>query len=124
MNDSANNNLIQFPRSAIMREHAVPLANDKESVESTQRNILTQMIDFHAGHLLQIFTLDGIDIKSEDFDKHFAVSIECLRASVFNTLGLYHPMLPFINDMVHYVDKMVEEAEDDDDDDYDDEDDE
>ena len=111
MDNSANNNLIQFPRSAIKRENMVPLTKNKESVEATQRDLLTQMIDFHAHHLLQIFALDGIDVESDDFDKYFAISIECLRASVFNTLDLDHPMLPFLKDMIVQVDKMQEEEE-------------
>jgi hypothetical protein len=111
MDNSANNNLIQFPRSAIHRENMVSLSKNKESVEATQRELLTQMIDFHAHHLLQIFALDGIDVESEDFDKYFALAIECLRASVFNTLDLDHPLLPFLKDMVDHVDKMKEEEE-------------
>ena len=111
MDNSANNNLIQFPRSAIKRENMVPLTKNKESVEATQRDLLTQMIDFHAHHLLQIFALDGIDVDSDDFDKYFALSIECLRASDFNTLDLDHPLLPFLKDMIGVVDKMQEEEE-------------
>ena len=111
MDDSANNNLIQFPRSAIHREQMVSLTKNKESVEATQRDLLTQMVDFHAHHLLHIFALDGIDVESDEFDKYFAVSIECLRASVFNTLDLDHPMLPFLKDMIVHVDKMSEEEE-------------
>jgi hypothetical protein len=111
MDNSANNNLIQFPRSAIKRENIVSLTKNKESVEATQRDLLTQMVDFHAHHLLQIFALDGIDVESEDFDKYFALSIECLRATVYNTLDLDHPLLPFLKDMIVHVDKMREEEE-------------
>ncbi len=111
MDNSANNNLIQFPKSAIIREITVPLTKDKESVEATQRDLLTQMVDFHAHHLLQIFALDGIDVESDDFDKYFSLAIECLRASVFNTLDLDHPMLPFLKEMVAQVDKRKEEGE-------------
>ena len=111
MDNSANNNLIQFPGSAIKRYNAVPLSKNKESVEATQRDLLTQMVDFHAHHLLQILALDGIDVESDDFDKYFALSIECLRATIFNTLDLDHPMLPFLKDMIIHVDKMRKEEE-------------
>lgn len=103
MNDSANTNLIQFPKSAVKRENMVALHKNKEAVEATQRELLSQMIDYHAHHLVQVFALDGIDIESEDFDKLFALSIECLRATVYNTLDLHHPLLPVLKDLTEKV---------------------
>tara|TARA_A100001011_G_C14053453_1_gene732895 strand:- start:189 stop:533 length:345 start_codon:yes stop_codon:yes gene_type:complete len=112
LNDSANTNLIQFPKSAIIkRENIVALHKNKESVEATQRELISQMIDYHAHHLVQVFALDGIDIESEDFDKLFALSIECLRATVYNTLDLHHPLLPVLKDMAEKVEMAVDVKE-------------
>jgi hypothetical protein len=51
--------------------------------------------------------MHGVDIDSSDFERHYALSIECMRSAVYKSFKLSHPLQDPMEDMI----RVIEECE-------------
>jgi hypothetical protein len=102
---SANNNLLSFPEERIIRKNIRGL----EEVEKTAKeNHINQIVDYYAEYLVRKFSLHGVDIESNEFDKHFALSIEFLRASIYKSFGLDHTLHDVMSDLINEIEEAID----------------
>ena len=103
---NANTNLVLFPSDRIVR---VKLPEStQEAIQKTQKTHINQIIEEQADSIASRLAMSGVDISSDDFQKAFALSIECLRASVYATVGLHHPMHRPMKEMIEEIDIIIE----------------
>jgi len=105
------NTVLEFPKSRIVRENVDHLSGNKKSIDDTRRNILSQLVDHEANRLIVELSLEGIDIEKDGFDKYFALSMECLRASVFKTFDISHPLQSAMDEMIAAIEAINKSTE-------------
>lgn len=109
------NNLILFPvdrivRGAILGAPDAPEPPDIQAADRVilQKEALCRIVDREANRLLMELNNSGINLHTEGFDKNFSLSIECLRATVYQTLGIPHPLAHAMADLIESIDKIRE----------------
>jgi len=105
------NTVLEFPKSRIVRDNPDLLAGNKKSLDESRRGVLSQLVDWQANKIVVDLSLEGIDIDKEGFDKYFALSMECLRASVFRSYDIDHPLHPAMDDMIRAIEEFAKHKE-------------
>lgn len=94
------NTVIDFPFERVVRDNITALGGNRQKIMDTRMNIINQMVDFHASRLVADLSMEGIDVDASGFDKDFALSIECLRAGIYRTCELDHPLRNAMDEMI------------------------
>ncbi len=79
----------------------------KQQIRKNQKNHINKMIEEQANLLACRLSMNGVDISTEDFQKSFALTIECLRAAIYNTVGLSHPMQRPMQEMIDEIEIII-----------------
>ena len=110
------NNLILFPvdrivRGAILGAPDAPEPPDMHAIDKMmlQKEALCRIVDREANRLLMELNNSGINLHTKGFDKNFSLSIECLRATVYQTLNIPHPLSHAMADLIESIDRIREE---------------
>ena len=106
MNIANNEMIVSFPPDRIVRM-PVP-KNAEEIIKKTQKNHINRLVEDQANLLASRLSMSGVDISSEDFQRQFALSIECLRASIYGTVGLTHPMQKPMAEMIKEIEIVIQ----------------
>lgn len=99
-------NLLPFPKERIMRLR-VPDGLSAEYVERSKINYLNSIVEHFSDQLIRALVAAGIDVVSGDFSKYFAAMIECLRAAVFRSGGIEHPLIGQMTAMIAEIENSV-----------------
>lgn len=95
------NVVVSFPIERIIR---TPIPESvQENVKKTQKDYVNRLVDENATILVARLAMAGIDISTEDFQKSYALAIECLRSTVYMTLGIGHPLQEPIVEMIKAI---------------------
>ena len=103
-----SNNVVMFPKGCVSRKTYVP---DKKTEDNAKESYVNHIIDHYAQMLLKNFSLHGIDVSTKDFDKQFALAIECLRASVYKSYGIQHPLHEPMSELIRAIESWENEPE-------------
>lgn len=105
--NTITNTIIQFPKGRIIRT-PIP-ATLKDNINKTKKNYINKMIEESASNLAKYLSMSGINITSEEFQKNYALSIECLRSTVYKTFDLTHPLQQPMKNMIDSLEDIIAE---------------
>lgn len=95
------NVVISFPPNKVVR---VPVpASMKGMMASVQKNYLNFLVDENATALISKLAMAGVDVSGEEFQKFYALTVECLRSSVYKTMNFNHPLQAPMGDMIQAI---------------------
>jgi len=99
------NVVVSFPPEKIVR---VPVPESmSESVITVQRNYLNFLVDENATILISRLAMAGVDVSSDEFQKFYALTIECLRSSVYKTMNFYHSLQLPMEDIIQVIENTI-----------------
>jgi hypothetical protein len=105
-------NVLEFPRNRIVREHAEITLNDETIVEVKERSrksyadgISDDLIDV----LLEEMENFGIDTDQDSFVKDFSMTVDVLRATIYRTFGVDHHLHLYIDKNVKMINRETGE---------------
>jgi len=90
-----------FPVNRIVRRSLPP----QNYSEQFKKHHLNQLLDDKATILAVQLLLEGIDIDDVEFTKGLALAIEFLRAALYKTHGIDHPLQPIATDIIDHITK-------------------
>lgn len=101
--------LVMFPKDRIVRS-VLPAAN-QQTVETAKKNIINNLVDTYAEKMASNISLHGIDITANNCDKHYALTIECLRSSLYKAVDLQHPLQEPMEAMIDRIESLDDDEE-------------
>jgi hypothetical protein len=87
--EQSNNNVLIFPGP---RVRTILSVDDEAAKELNRRKYIDEVIETYAIDMVNMLAQQGFDIFNEDFDKHFGFTVEALRSTLLNTMGVSHPL--------------------------------
>ena len=103
------NTVILFPADHIIRINPSEISEDDGAamvfadVEVFQKRFINNLIQTYIDSIIYSLIDSNIDISSDDFQKNFAFTMECLRASIYQTMGLRHPLHGAITSLIESI---------------------
>ena len=95
-------NVVEFPKSRIIREHA-GVEYVEKAKEKSKLNFAESVSDDLVDALLEEIESMGIDTNSDQFVKDFSMTVDTLRATVYRTLDVPHHLHDFIDNNVKMI---------------------
>ena len=106
------NTVILFPIERVaVRDNIESLGGNRQKILDTRMNIINQMVDYHASRLVAELSREGVDVDASGFDKDFALAIECLRAGIYKTCELEHPLRKAMDDMIGQIESYDDDPD-------------
>lgn len=101
------NTVILFPIEKVaVRDNIESLGGNRQKILDTRMNIINQMVDYHASRLVTDLSMEGVDVDASGFDRDFALAVECLRAGIYRTCELDHPLRKAMDDMIEKIESL------------------
>lgn len=104
-------NVVKFPANKIVRDITQSSEEIEKSKERGRQKFAEDIMEDFIMTLHDALESYGIDTEGDIFDGDFSITIEMLRAAIYRTLNLKHPLHEFIDKHVQVVDtetKIVE----------------
>ena len=101
-------NIIPFPKIHCGKKNN-PNKLIQDELEENKRAYVDDLLDHYVHQLVNRFSSHGIDVKTKDFILHFAYTVESLRAALYTSMDLYHPLQ---NHITKSLDKIYELMDD------------
>ena len=101
-------NIIPFPKIHSGKRNN-PNKLIKDELQENKRAYIDDLLDHYVHQLVSRFATHGIDVKTKDFILHFAYTVESLRAALYTSMDLYHPLQ---NHITKSLDKIYELMDD------------
>lgn len=93
MDNMNSNNVVQFPLDRIRNTIAEHASKSVKKIEEVAiETYFNQVVDYYAEFMLHDLANRGVSLTHSMFDKFFALTVECLRASIFKTFDINHPL--------------------------------
>ena len=99
-------NILEFPKHRIVREYAGVLENDPtigQAKERSRFNFAESVSDELINVLLNEMENFGMETESDTFLKDFSMTVDAMRATVYRTFGVPHPLHDFIDNNVKMI---------------------
>tara|TARA_R110000772_G_scaffold99174_2_gene198836 strand:- start:3715 stop:4077 length:363 start_codon:yes stop_codon:yes gene_type:complete len=93
--------IIQFPKNKIVRPPSAD--NKKRGIVNFAESILLDFIE----NMIMDLEAQGIDTGTDEFNRDFSFSIECLRSTIYRGLGLETKLQEFMDHNVILHDNNV-----------------
>ena len=90
-----------FPVNRIVRRSLPP----QNYSEQFKKHHLNQLLDDKATILAVQLLLEGIDIDDVEFTKGFSLAMEFLRAALYKTYGIDHPLQLTATEIINHITK-------------------
>ena len=107
-----SNNVVKFPKNN-PRAHVVVIDDNDEERTKFKHDFVDQAVHDVGKKLMYLLSTKGFDITTPDFDDSYTFTMESLRATLLQSMGVPHPFLIFINDFIEGLNKLEEELDDD-----------
>ena len=108
-----SNNVVKFPKNN-PRAHVVVIDDNDEERIKFKHDFVDQAVHDVGKKLMYLLSTKGFDITTPEFDDSYTFTMESLRATLLQSMGVPHPFLIFINDFIEGLHKLEEELDDDD----------
>jgi len=102
---SSANVVVSFPEDRIVRL-AIP-ESTKDFVVNTQKEHVNRILEEQSTFLLTKLMMSGVDVSTEEFQKNFTIVMECLRASVLETIQISHPLQHPMREMIEMIEGIL-----------------
>jgi hypothetical protein len=109
-----SNNIVKFPKNN-PRAHIVMIDEDDEERTKYKHDFVDQAIQDVGKKLMYLLSTKGFDITTPEFNDSYMFTMESLRATLLQSMGINHPFLLFIDDFVGGLERINEEELDEDD---------
>ena len=96
-----SNTVILFPADHIVRINPSKISED--DIKVYKKRVINNLIQTYIDSLIYRLIDSNVDISSDDFQKNFAFTMECLRASIYQTVGLRHPLHGVITSLIESI---------------------
>lgn len=101
------NNVISFPEGNVVRK--IPRPDDLQAfgrqVEQNKKKYLDGICDHYSAQLISKLGMHGFEINNEDFIKNYAYTVEALRSTLYQSIGLYHPLKKHLDKCIGELEK-------------------
>jgi hypothetical protein len=98
-------NVISFPIDRVVRT-PVPLSTKKQIIRSQKQHI-NRIIEENATNMVSRLAMAGVDISTDDFQRNYAFTIECLRSTLYESLGIHHPLQSPMKEIIHTIEDFA-----------------
>ena len=96
----AGNNIVEFPKSKIVRDGALNSETINRLKEKSTQNFADDLVQEVTTSLLTELDNYGLDIESDQFTKDFIFMVSILSAIVYRSLELEHDFHNFLDSYV------------------------
>ena len=101
------NVVISFPEDRVVRTQKPKTTKaNKKLVADQQKLHINRLIEENASLLATRLVMSGINIGTDDFERNYAFTVECLRSALYKSVGLRHPLQDPINDIIRTIESM------------------
>ena len=90
-----------FPVDRIVRR----LSSLRDSAERFKKHRINQILDDNATILAMQLLFNGIDIHDDEFEKGFSLAMEFLRAALYKTHDIEHPLQLTATEIINHITK-------------------
>ena len=108
-----SNNIVKFPKNN-PRAHVVVIDDNEEERIKFKHDFVDQAIQDVGKKLMYLLSTKGFDITTPEFNDSYTFTMESLRATLLQSMGVGHPFLMFIQDFIDGLNKLEEELDEDD----------
>lgn len=77
----------------------------REKMKIAKRDYSDRLIDELATIMISRMTMTGIDISDINFQKRMTIAIECIRATLYASFNIKHPLQPAMYELLDYLEK-------------------
>lgn len=95
--------IVQFPTSRIVREVTPNIEEIEKAKEKSLQKHAETIVEDLVLNIMDAMENYGIDIDKETFERDFTFAADGLRATVYRTFGIEHPLHNFIDTNVQVV---------------------
>ena len=108
------NNVVNFPSPLEFKDLSTPEGLGKHFDEN-KKLYLNSICDFYATQIINKMGTHGFGIYDDQFLNDFTMTVECLRATIYRSLEIDHPLHPEMDRMVELIMATEEDYFNDDD---------
>jgi len=109
---ASSNNVVKFPKNN-PRAHVVVIDENDEERIRLKHDFVDQAVQDVGKKLMYLLSTKGFDITTPEFNDSYTFTMESLRATLLQSMGVGHPFLMFIRDFIDGLNKLEEELDDD-----------
>jgi translation initiation factor IF-2 len=92
--------IISFPKNKIVRQNT-PINEDIEKIKQKgMQNFADSFLDELLANIIINFDNYGMNLEDEKFEKDFSFGYDIIKASVYRSLNLSHPLHDFLDNHV------------------------
>jgi len=105
-----SNNVIEFP---FHENGFTPAQNSEQLLEQFQENkktYINQVVDHYSTQLINKLGMHGFDIYEDNFIKSFSYTVESLRATLYQSLDIYHPFEDHMGEIMEALEEFEENS--------------
>lgn len=95
--------IVQFPANRIVREVAPNIEEIEKAKEKSLQKHAETIVEDMILNIMDALENYGIDVDSDPFERDFTFAIDGLRATVYRTFNIEHPLHHFIDTNVQIV---------------------
>jgi hypothetical protein len=106
-----SNNVVKFPKNN-PRAHVVVIDDNDEERIKFKHDFVDQAVHDVGKKLMYLLSTKGFDITTPEFNDSYTFTMESLRATLLQSMGVSHPFLIFINDFIEGLNRLEEELDD------------
>ena len=77
--------------------------------KDNKKAYIDDLLDHYVHQLVSRFATHGIDVKTKDFILHFAYTVESLRATLYTSMDIYHPLQNHIDKSLDKIYELMDE---------------
>ena len=101
-------NVIQFPTKHTGKKND-PKNLLQDELKDNKKAYIDDLLDHYVHQLVSRFATHGIDVKTKDFILHFAYTVESLRAALYTSMDIYHPLQQHIDKSLDKIYELMDE---------------
>ena len=107
-----SNNVVKFPKNN-PRAHVIVIDDNDEERIKFKHDFVDQAVHDVGKKLMYLLSTKGFDITTSEFNDSYTFTMESLRATLLQSMGINHPFLLFINDFIEGLNELEEELDED-----------
>jgi hypothetical protein len=108
-----SNNVISFPSrgvgSSIVNGNPNLIDEAGElhvKFEDNKKLYIDHIVDYYSAQLIDKLGMHGFDIYDDDFIYSFSFTIESLRSTLYQSLGMFHPLIKYIEEAMEKLEDL------------------
>lgn len=103
---NSSNVILSFPQERVIRPPQSSYnekERDREQTARRQKMHINNILEENASFLISRLGMSGINISSVEFQRNYALTIEFLRAAIYKTFDIDHPLHDPMTEMINSI---------------------